>query len=82
MDTIKAICECKGLCEDEHVVAIRKKPLEDWGFWSWSINIILLIITAGGWFPFLAGWVLGDYFLSPIYKCQYCGNKIEKENYR
>jgi len=82
METIHAVCECKDLSEDEIVVAIHKKPLDDWGFWSWTINIILLIVTVGGWFPFLAGWVLGDYFLSPTYKCQFCGKKIDKKNYR
>ena len=82
MDSIKAVCQCKELSENEQVLAIRKYPLEDWGFWSWSINVSLLIMTGGGWAPFLIGWVLGGYFLTPTYKCQFCGKKIEKENYR
>ena len=82
MDTVNAVCECKNFSEEEKVVAIRKKPLEDWGFWAWVINIILLIVTAGGWFPFLVGWVMGDYFLTPTYRCQFCENNVRKENFR
>ena len=82
METINAVCHCKDLSEDTQVIAIREKPLEKWGFWAWSINILLLLITLGGWFPFLLGWIIGSYFLSPTYSCQFCGNEIDKIYYR
>ena len=82
MDSLKAICDCKNKSEDYLVVGIRKKPLDGWGFWHYTINIILLIITAGGWFPFLIGWLLGKYFFHPKYACQHCGEELPKENYR
>ena len=82
MNTIKAICVCKELSEDETVIAIRRGPVQDAGCLSWMFHIFLLIITVGGSLPFSIGWICLDYFLSPTYKCQYCGSEIAKENFR
>lgn len=82
MGTVKAICECKQLSEGNPVIAIRQKPLESWGFFTWIFTIILLIITAGGYLPFVIGWVLGGYLLSPTYRCQYCKLEIGKNQFR
>jgi len=82
MDAVKAICKCKQLSETEPVLAIKEKPLESWGFFTWIITIILVVVTAGGWLPFVIGWVLGSYFLAPTYRCQYCKSNIDKDQFR
>lgn len=82
MDAVKAICRCKKLSEAEPVLAIKEKPLESWGFFTWIITIVLVVATAGGWLPIVIGWVLGGYFLAPTYRCQYCKSNIEKKQFR
>lgn len=82
MDIVKATCKCKHNSEKELVVAIREKPLERWGCLAWLFNLFLLFVTWGGWFPFIAGWVLGKYFLMPAYRCQFCNTKLSREQFR
>ncbi len=82
MDTCKAVCWCKDMSESDHIVAIRQTPLEHWGFFTWISTILLVLVTGGGWLPFVVGWVLGRYWLSPTYRCQHCNAKIEKEQFR
>ena len=82
MDTIAAICKCKSLSENNLVVAVREKPLENWGFFIWTFNILMLLVTLGGWFPFAFGWVMGRYWLSPTYRCQHCSSEIPKHQFR
>jgi hypothetical protein len=60
MDTVAAICKCKSLSENNLVVAVREKPLESWGFFAWTFNIFMLVVTLGGWFLFALGWVMGE----------------------
>lgn len=82
MDTIRAICKCKELAENNLVVGIRQEPFATWGFFTWMFNILLVLISAGGWLPFIGGWVLGNYWLQPKYHCQYCKAEIEKNQIR
>ena len=82
MDAIRAVCECRQRKESDLVLAIRKKPLEDWGGIKWLGVGFLLLITGGALFPFIFGWVIGGYWLLPTYRCQHCGVEIEKRDYR
>ena len=82
MDTIAAICKCKSLSENTLVVAVREKPLESWGFFTWTFNVLMLLVTLGGWIFFAFGWVMGRYWLSPTYRCQHCNSEIPKHQFR
>jgi predicted RNA-binding Zn-ribbon protein involved in translation (DUF1610 family) len=82
MDSVKAICSCNGKQEDDLVLAIREKPLERWGFWTWTFVILFVLVTTGGALPFVTGWVMGRYWLDPTYRCQHCEAEIEKTEFR
>lgn len=83
METFKAVCECKKLSEDELVVPIKRKPFSGWGIGLWSINLLLVIVTAGGYLPFLGGFIFVKFFINDTeYECQYCRDLLKKENYR
>ncbi len=82
MDIIKAVCQCKDFSEEELVVGIREKLLENWSGWNWFFAILLVIISAGAILPFMLGWIVGGYYAFPVYRCQFCNRKIEKKDYR
>lgn len=82
MDSVKGTCKCKNYSETDLIIAIREKPLERWGCLTWLFTIFMIIITWGGWTPLVVAWVLGKYFLSPVYRCQFCSNKLNKEQFR
>ena len=82
MDSTKAVCECKNFSESDKVIAIRQKPLETWGLFSWTFVLLLVLGTGGGAFPFVLGWVLGGYWLNPTYRCQFCRKAVNKNQFR
>jgi hypothetical protein len=82
MKTVKATCECKGFSETDLIIAVRKKPAEDWGWFTLIFVIFLALITGGGALPFIGGWFMYSYFINPSYRCQFCKTEIEEAQFR
>ncbi len=81
-DAVRAVCKCRAFSEEDPVIGLRKKPLADWGAGTWTFVILLVLVTGGGAIAFVFGWVMGGYWLNPVYRCQVCAADIDKKQFR
>ena len=84
MQTIKAVCECKNMSEEDQVVAVQRdrfKFLDDWSVLIWIGVVIMTLITGGFWLIGILTYHFND-ILRPQYYCSQCERLVFPKQFR
>lgn len=76
-DFMRANCPCTP---DNPVVAEKMGPLDDWGFFTWTFAILLVIVTLGGMFFPIIFWLILKAMFFNNYRCMTCKKKLPKDS--
>jgi len=84
MNTIKAVCECRNMSEDDLVVAVQRdrfKFLDDWSVLIWIGVVIMVFVTGGFWLVGILAYHFNDIF-RPQYYCSQCEQLVLPKQFR
>ena len=84
MNTIKAVCECKNMSEDDLIVAVQHDRfyfLDEWSTLTWILVVILTLMTGGFWLLGIAGYHFND-IVRPKYYCSQCDRLVLPRQFR
>ncbi len=71
MNTIKAVCECRNMSEDNLIVAVQRdrfKFLDNWTILIWVGVVLMTLLTGGFWLVGIVSYHFNDIF-RPLYYC-------------
>ncbi len=84
MNTIKAVCECKNMSEEDLIVAVQRdrfRFLDEWSILTWIGVVIMMLITGGIWLIVVMVYHFNDIF-RPKYYCSQCEQLVSPKQFR